>query len=51
MLEVLDGIDLWDGVAHRGPSSVRFAASGADAVIASVEPAADPIRAERRSPG
>ena len=40
MLEVLDGIDLWDGVAHRGPSAVRFAASGADAVIASVGPAA-----------
>ena len=30
MLEVLDGIDLWDGVAHRGVSTIRFAAAGAD---------------------
>jgi imidazolonepropionase-like amidohydrolase len=40
MLEVLDGVDLWDGVGHRGPSTLRFAPSGADAVIASVEPSA-----------
>jgi imidazolonepropionase-like amidohydrolase len=37
VLEVLDGIDLWDGVEHRGASTIRFAASGADAVVAAVE--------------
>lgn len=38
MLELLDGIDLWDGDRHRGPSTIRFAPNGADAVIAAVEP-------------
>jgi imidazolonepropionase-like amidohydrolase len=37
VLEVLDGVDLWDGVEHRGASTIRFAASGADAVVAAVE--------------
>ncbi|MBW4041037.1 MAG: amidohydrolase family protein [Acidobacteria bacterium] len=40
MLEVLDGIDLWDGVGHPGASRIRFAAAGADAVVAAVEPSA-----------
>jgi imidazolonepropionase-like amidohydrolase len=38
VLESLDGVDLWDGTAHRGPSTLRFARSGADAVVAAVEP-------------
>lgn len=40
MREVLDGVELWDGVRHRGPSTIRIAAAGMDAVIAAVEPAA-----------
>jgi imidazolonepropionase-like amidohydrolase len=38
MLESLDGVDLWDGTAHVGPSTVRFERQGADAVVATVEP-------------
>ncbi|WP_375387836.1 amidohydrolase family protein [uncultured Amnibacterium sp.] len=39
MLTDLEGVDLWDGTAHRGPSTLRFAHAGSDAVVASVEPA------------
>lgn len=38
VLDVLDGVDLWDGVGHRGPVTLRFAPLGADAVIESVTP-------------
>lgn len=44
MLDVLDGIDVWDGTAHRGPSTIRFARDGADGVIAAVEPSSAPAR-------
>jgi imidazolonepropionase-like amidohydrolase len=33
-------VDLWDGAGHRGPSTVRWAADGADAVFTEVSPAA-----------
>jgi imidazolonepropionase-like amidohydrolase len=42
VLDLLDGVDLWDGAAHRGPSILRFARSGADAVVASIEPSSAP---------
>ena len=40
IVETLEGVDLWDGRAHRGPATLRLAAAGADAVVAAVEPAA-----------
>lgn len=38
MLDALTGVDLWDGTAARGPSTVRIAARGRDAVIEAIEP-------------
>lgn len=39
IVETLEGVDLWDGRAHRGPAVLRLAADGRDAVVAAVEPA------------
>jgi imidazolonepropionase-like amidohydrolase len=39
VLEVLDGVELWDGERRRGSSTIRIGTSGgADAVVTAVEP-------------
>jgi imidazolonepropionase-like amidohydrolase len=40
IVETLDGVDLWDGTRHVGPSRIRIERSGTDAVIAEVAPSA-----------
>lgn len=35
---MLDGVELWDGVRRRGPSRIRIAAAGPDAIVAGIEP-------------
>lgn len=38
MVDQLAGVDLWDGTAHRGLSTIRIGTAGRDAVIEAVEP-------------